>query len=345
MLYLSNKEIYIVYSDIQDTILYRYNKEENLVKKLIKFNNYCGNYIYLLYNNDENIINIIIVNNLKIVMLNYSIKNNSFDEFCTKYFEKKNIILSCNFDNESNTLVITFLSDYLNNKIQIYQIECNNCIKNISNMNIINNCSLESNVSLNNKLITKSCFFKDSYNKRYIFICDSLNEIYFISNANNSVHYIIKNISYYNSNKLKCIYPKNLLTWYNKIMGIIQINNNLLIAYTDYNFIPILLNQDVPEKSNVIRDISNRSKNKNLESIIRSYHNRILSYSTDSTYKETEGYTIDNNNVNRNYSITTKFISNVYMQYINNNVIVVESNWNNILENMPNPIVKHKFGK
>lgn len=193
------------------------------------------------------------------------------------------------------------------------------------------------------KINTKLPQFKKQITKmRFI----NLNEIALFDSTNSLFVYNITALAFNQiSLKNELNVPKNLASWYNKILGITVISPKLIIAYTDYNFIPIYLDAQVPETAIIERDLLSRSKAKSIETNQLGFHANILNKVKQLSENRQEETISEELNEMSNFKIMTKFISNIFMEYIDQSIIVVEVDWSNILEHMPNPIIKHRFGK
>lgn len=193
------------------------------------------------------------------------------------------------------------------------------------------------------KITTKLPQFKKPITKmRFI----NSNEIALFDSINSFFVYNINTLSFNPiSIKGEPNVPKNLSSWYNKVLGIAVISPKFLIAYTDYNFIPIYLDAKVPETAIIERDLLSRSKAKSIETNQSGFHTSILNKVKQLSVIRSEETDTEEVNETSNFKIMTKFISNIFMEYVDQSIIVVEVDWSNILEHMPNPIVKHRFGK
>jgi hypothetical protein len=229
-------------------------------------------------------------------------------------------------DVELNTKNLNLAISYTNNKVLIYNLE--SIIKDKKSETCLNSIS----IIKHSNYITK---MKYTNNGDDLLLVTSINEI-LKYNSNKGL------ISISESNNSKDFFkkyaPSNLITWYNKIQDIIEIRENFFIAYTDYNFIPIYSDVKMPEKSVVIKDISSRMKSKNNSSVIIKYHEKVL---TNSLSKNKQALNSEEKNEleTLNFSIFTKFNSNVFMKYVDNNLVVLEVEWEKILNKFIKPVV------
>lgn len=294
-----------------------------------------------------------LVNNQELVF--YDIDNKSVINE-TELSHNSNIT-SCSIG--STNLVISYLDKQ--------EVEVFDLTRLLSN-NIISSYIINTHTSNNQTYVTVTKLINNN------------NDIIFVFSNNNIKRYSLRtkefvSLSNYNSTKLASAFktpnkdsiheanftdvPKNLITWYNKILGIIQINEDLLLAYTDYNIIPIMLNKEIPEVAVVKRDLENRNQAKSSGFYLREYHNSLLN-EINSEYSNSNSHSSVNKknkvsldikelsketNENMNFAIITKFISNVFVEYTNNKLFVVEIDWENILKTMIDPIVKQRYKK
>ena len=138
--------------------------------------------------------------------------------------------------------------------------------------------------------------------------------------------------------------PTTVTNWYNKILGITEVNKELILAFTDYNLIPIHLNKESPLKSSIFRDTDNRQKSKSSVFYLKDYHNLLLK-SDEKFNKDYYSKNYIREEENSNFKIITKFCSNIKIEYLEGVLFVVEIDWEDILSKMISPIVKRKFMK
>lgn len=143
----------------------------------------------------------------------------------------------------------------------------------------------------------------------------------------------------------KIFIPQTIISWYNKIRGIVEINENFLLAYTDYNLIPIILNERIPECSRIKRELDSRNKAKSKEFYLRNFHDNLLQNLNDFNLSKISKSNSIELKENNNFSIITKFISNIFIEYFDEWLFVIEINWEYILGKMVNPIIKTRYKK
>jgi hypothetical protein len=162
-------------------------------------------------------------------------------------------------------------------------------------------------------------------------------------------------------------FPKNYLKWYNKIMGIAsnglsesvsQSESDKLLLYTDYNYIKIDLNNEIPEKSIIFKDKAEKLRNAEWNKKIKQYHKLLFNQlykNMKNTELENDLFKEDLENAykfeNDNFKITSRFSSIMYMDYLNytneNNhstLLVIENDWNKILKEFPDTVAKYNYG-
>lgn len=271
---------------------------------------------------------------------------------------KKFIIVACDFSYSSLTLVISCTN------MNIYTIKITDLVENCILVNELSYSDKKSikqiDIGISYRITTSLRIF-NANKQEFLIMVDSTNDIkkYNLSKEsivplcsnNNTNKYNDNSDSYDNT-------PKNLLTWYNKIISIEFINDELLLANTDYNVIPIQLNKPIPKYSIINRDINNRNKASSGVFLLKDYHNDILlnmnkNNHVNSHFKDRNSENNKHNqnlinndlksNENGNFSIITKFKTNIFMKYFNDTLFVVEVDWENILKQMSNPIVKKRF--
>ena len=358
---------YIAYSNSMETIIYNFVYNEKStdigVEKILRLKYPCQ-YVYFI-ENDNKCVNILLVNNKKIMVI--KIEGNKVIEKIELSNDHLCNISSCNFTQDKKLLIVGFIDgkivsydlNKLSNENKIIITQSNSNGEYVTSINFI--------AKNTDNLITNVIFVLNSNNiknydiemKKFTGLCMNENtEI--LSQTNKKSKFITpeKTLGFENKftdnlnnkNDFKNV-PDNLLTWYNKILGIVQIKPNFLIAYTDYNFIPIYLDQEIPSTSVISRDLNYRNKSKSNLNVLREYHNElinlinkednIVNHNFENQIQKNE---VDNSD-NKNFSIVTKFLSNVFMQYFDNYLFVVEVNWEHILKKMTDPIVKKRFKK
>ena len=284
-------------------MIFKYNPSDNSISRIDTIDKSSQ---FLFFNNNA----LILCNSFEITSYNLLSKQQD-----TLVYNSPKYIISTEYNSMSNTLIILSFSAKFKNQISVYDL---NTKSDVSQHNL---------PEFKNHL-TKALFL-------------DTNRLVIFDSSNNIMLYNLKDKKFnqcYTNNS-----PSNLQSWYNKILGITKVNDDLIIAYTDYNFIPIYLNKPVPLKSSIDRDIISRNKAKSLEISQQIYHNDIISKVSKNSNQMNVGYKIEEDN--DNFKILTKFISNIHMQYVNGNIIVIEVDWSKILSKMVNPIVKHKFGR
>ncbi len=279
----------------------------------------------------------------------------SYYNFAKSLNVSKFIITSCEFSHTTLTLVISC------SNMHIYTVKITELVENCILVNDFaysdKKCIKQLGYDESERIITSMQIFTNNKEELLVFT-DSMNDIKKYSLTKDVILPICSNSNFDKiDNKNFEKLPRNLLTWYNKIISIVPINEELLLANTDYNIIPIQLNKEIPKISSINRDISNRNKASSSVFLIKDYHNQILDHMNrnnqikndfnlsrseqNSKYNEkSENITT---NVNNNFSIITKFKTNIFMKYFDDLLFIVEVDWENILIQFTNPIVKKRF--
>ena len=245
------------------------------------------------------------------------------------------LILTSEYNEKTNSLIYSTLNK------QLYSIN-------------LNDRSYES-LPHPDKYITKISFSSDN-NK--IILIDENNYIYLI-NVNS------KKFDDWTNNRIKNEdYPLNYIKWYNKIFGICPLDPNRYIFFTDYNYILLDTNKEIPPTCIIEKNKMDKYIYSDYEKLIKEYH-RIL---FEEEYRPINTERKENKNMflpmevekkffnleNDNFKITSRFNSIMLMKKIWNTddngenneqyILVVENDWNNIIKSFPGALVKHKYG-
>lgn len=314
---LSQKSDYLAISTGVTTKAYSINTKQNMELNRISKIKFKAKYMFSFTFNKEEYL--LLINNTNIYLATLDNTKVLIDS----ELPNQKIILDAEFNIEKHHLAIS----YINCKVYVFYLE------NILKLNSKVETKITAKHSINyTNYITKLKFINKGED---LLLVSSINEVM----KYNSTNGITSICDSQNSKELfKKYAPNNLISWYNKIQDIVEIRDNFYIAYTDYNFIPIYSDVKMPEKSLVFRDISSRIKNKKDAFVLRKYHEKILS----NVVLNNKVDHINEDKVDSevlNFSIFTKFNSNVYMKYLNDNLIVLELDWEKILSKMIKPIV------
>lgn len=158
-------------------------------------------------------------------------------------------------------------------------------------------------------------------------------------------------------------FPENYLKWYNKFFGIAIDNNNnnntpKVLLYTDYNYINISLDKNIPKASKIQRINAEKNRNSDWTKKIKDYHSQIfeLYYKKNSDknldLKETENYEdLADEDLEDNFKIVSRFSSILYMEFLKNYenegkslLIVVENDWNKITKQFRDTVLVNNYG-
>ena len=143
------------------------------------------------------------------------------------------------------------------------------------------------------------------------------------------------------------------MKWYNKIYGIATQNNKeKFLLYTDYNYINIDLKQEIPSQSKIVLDKDEKSRNADWNKRLKNYHKAIFNQNyknvgrdvVEQVFGEEKNEEVSNSQ-SKNFKITNRFSSILFMDYIDTDtLLVVENDWNKILKRFPESVYKPSYG-
>ena len=274
-----------------------------------------------------------------------------------KFNEKFSIILPINNDinilnnnkNSNNNKQLLLASEYIPEKNMVIYSTLNRQLYLID----ISSNTIES-LPHPDSYITK---IKTSIDKNNIITIDENNLIYIINLKTKKFN------EWTNQRILHEDYPLNYLKWYNKIFGICPLNTNKFILFTDYNYITVDLNKEIPQQCIIDKNKMDKYIYSEWDKIVKEYHQKIF----EEEYKPSNPLAKENKNIfmpteikdklglslqNTNFKITSRFNSIMLMQKIiyekededKNYIIVIENDWNDIVKSFPGAIVKHNYG-
>lgn len=166
-------------------------------------------------------------------------------------------------------------------------------------------------------------------------------------------------------------FPVNYLKWYNKIFGVAtdKANENIILLYTDYNYILVDLEKDLPKYSLIEKKKNEKLRNSEWIKTVKEYHKSLyekiykksnledkpLIYPNDHfrpnhdiLIKQSSGSYKDEE-VNQNFKIVSRFSSILYMNFFEfldeskNILLIVENDWNKIIQNFRETVAKHNY--
>jgi len=154
-------------------------------------------------------------------------------------------------------------------------------------------------------------------------------------------------------------FPINYKKWYNKIMGV-SFNNfqkNLIILYTDYNYIIIDLEKEIPKYSLIEKIKEEKYRNVDWTKSLKDYHKKIYERNYKNIEKDLGDYKEFDGNIddfekdkNDNFKIVSRFSSILYMNVFENPyssdkslLFVVENDWNKITKNFREAVTKSNY--
>ena len=312
------KLIMLSYDDI--TSLFSYDYDKNEIKKIKEFK-HQSNYIFFssdsskayLLSQKTSKVYIIDINALKVL------KEISLNK-------DKDIILTCDFNYESNAIAYSTLSK------QVYYIDT---VKEEINSVPHPDCFI-SKIKFNTK--NNTLILIDEYNLIYIVDIPTMK------------------FTQWTTDRIeKTDFPINYVKWYNKIYGITIISKDVFLLYTDYNYIKVDLTKQLPKESLIEKNKMDKYVKSDWEKIIKEFHQKIF----DEEYKGKEYSKIRNDMFsstsnkkvpdisldNDNFKIVSKFNSIMLMDMINENtMLVVENDWNKIVKTFPGGVIKPNYG-
>ena len=347
---------FIVISYEKVIVIFNYDYESNEIKKIGTLK-HQANFIYI---NSQ--YQIIFLSQKENKLYIYDIKKNEDNKYTIN--ENANILLPKNTNIDIDQILnINNLnkSDVNTNQLILtseYNEKTNSLIYSTLNKQLysinLNDRSYES-LPHPDKYITKISFSSDN-NK--IILIDENNYIYLI-NVNS------KKFDDWTNNRIKNEdYPLNYIKWYNKIFGICPLDPNRYIFFTDYNYILLDTNKEIPQTCIIEKNKMDKYIYSDYEKLIKEYH-RIL---FEEEYRPINTERKENKNMflpmevekkffnleNDNFKITSRFNSIMLMKKIWNTddngenneqyILVVENDWNNIIKSFPGALVKHKYG-
>lgn len=393
---ISSKGNFIAYSDADNTCLFRYNHQENTLKKLKTLKNISARFIY--FSPDET--RLIIVNQINSKIMIYNISSQTFLDI-DFYLDKSDVILACDYYAKTNkkeenhsenknlkqdktpkksssalknssikkdTLLNSVTSTSNSSSANLSEFLCFSTVnRNIFFINLDEkNNFVNENMPNPDNLVTQIKFKDD---KSLILACED-NKFYVVNydvfvGLQQKTYDKIVDVSFkFNPWTEKNIsnFPVNYKKWYNKIMGISvneSLHNNLLILYTDYNYILVDLEREVPKYSLVEKIKEEKNRNSDWTKSLKDYHKKIFDRNYKNIEKEAGDYKEFKNSesnekerdeCNDNFKIVSRFSSILYLNlfenpYDNNKslMFVVENDWNKITKNFREAVAKSNY--
>jgi hypothetical protein len=315
---ISDKGNFFAYSDSDNTVLFKYDFQNNEIKKLRTLKNFSSKFLFFTRNE-----NFLILFDSQSKLHIYDIKKETFETHLIETLSSDEIILSCDYLEEKASKLFTFST--LNKNLHLFNLS-------------------EKKSSL---LPTSDCFTSlvKFVNEKSLIAVGEDNKFLFI----NISEFKFDDWTYANMNN----FPKNYLRWYNKIYGVTFKDSKYLLLYTDYNYIKVDLTEEIPLNSLIFRDKEDKNRNaewtKKLRSIHRSIFHQIYKGEDSSKIEEeifhskSQNYKSDKEN--ENFKITSRFSSILFLDYIDaDTLLVVENDWNKILREFPETVAKFNYG-
>lgn len=323
---ISSSGNYIAYSDSNNTIIFSYDFKNNDLKKIKSLKNHPSKFLY--FTNDENSLISIDQANNKVHI--YDIRKEIFSTLSLG--SSTGIILSSDyFEEEKSKTKLLALSS----------LNCNLIVVNLSQGSVDDSYPHPSVFLTQLKFLNKDTLLTIGEDNKF-FLVDVENKKF--SDWTN------KNINNF---------PKNYLRWYNKIMGVTSDESEKFLLYTDYNYIKVDLNKEIPDNSVIAKDKAEKLRNAEWSKKIREYHKAIFNQlykNMKNTQIESEIFREEANEEsqlnfeNDNFRITSRFSSIIYMAYLqikeesSKVLLVIENDWNKILKIFPETVSKYNYG-
>ena len=340
------------YSDNENTVIFSYDYLNNEIKKVKTLKNLSSRFLY--FTKDEK--SLICLDNTNRRLHIYDINKETTESINLSEMKQNEIILNSDYFENEKERYIAFST--LNKNLILVNLK-----KSIVEYSLPNSLVYTTQI----KFLNKDILLAVGEDNKFLLI--NVNEMKFTEWTN-------KNI-----NK----FPKNYLTWYNKIMGVaapIESNqkdvpqkktrssktnqtsnsqeeySNAFLLYTDYNYIKIDLDKEIPDRSAIFRDKGDKIRNAEWSKKIKEYHKKIF----NENYKGMKGTEVEHeifneisneekkfNFENENFKITSRFSSILYMEYLKDKeegkfLLVIENDWNKILKEFPETVAKYNYG-
>jgi len=392
---ISNKGNLLAYSDSDNTCLFRYNFQENTLKKVKTFKNISARFLY--FSTDES--KLILVNQINSKIMIYNINSQTFFDIDFN-LDKSDAILACDYfskinskeeiSNENQNLKEEKISKNSSSAVKITTSKKDSLIKsegNLTNPSLVNseyicfstvnknilflnldekNNFVNENMPNPDTLVTQ-IKFRDE--KNLILTCED-NKFYlvnyevFVSLHQKTYEKIVDVNFKFNEWTQRNIsnLPINYKKWYNRIMGISvneTLQKNLIIFYTDYNYILVDLDKEVPKYSQIEKIKEERNRNSEWTKSLKDYHKKIFDrnyYNIDkeagdfNEFKDLGTNEKERHESNDNFKIVSRFSSILYLNLFENPydndkslLIVVENDWNKVTKNFREAVAKPNY--
>lgn len=202
----------------------------------------------------------------------------------------------------------------------------------------------------------------DSLITQIKFICSD--EVVMISDDNKLfvVNLRLNNFNQWTINRIEMNdYPLNYLSWFNKIFGIVIVDNSKLVLYTDYNYIIVDFNKEIPKECVIEKQRMEKYINSEWDKLIKEYHQCLF----ENEYKSIRNKSLIAHELfgketaaengsrrkeamiqNDNFKIVSRYNSIMLMERLpNKQLLVIENDWNRIIKSFPGSVIKKKYGR
>jgi hypothetical protein len=392
---ISNKGNLLAYSDSDNTCLFRYNFQENTLKKVKTFKKISARFLY--FSADES--RLIIVNQINSKIMIYNINSQTFFDIDFN-LDKYDVILACDYfskinskeeiSNETQNVKEEKTPKKSSSAIKIATSKKDSLLKsegNSTNPSLVNseyicfstvnknilffnldekNNFVNENMPNPDNMITQ-IKFRDE--KNLILTCED-NKFYlvnyevFVSLQQKTYEKIVDVNFKFNEWTQRNIsnLPINYKKWYNRIMGISvneTLQKNLIIFYTDYNYILVDLDKEVPKYSQIEKIKEERNRNSEWTKSLKDYHKKIFDRNYYNIDKEAGDFNElkdlgknekERHGSNDNFKIVSRFSSILYLNLFENPydndkslLIVVENDWNKVTKNFREAVAKPNY--
>ena len=331
---ISDKGNYICISYENVTVVFKYTYNDNTIKKIASLKHQSK---FIFFNKNEDKLYLISQKEQSVYVISLLPNTVNEDNAISFANNSKGIVIACDYNDNNAQIVVSTSS------CELYLINCNNN----------NNDKRVVSLPHPTTYITQVKFNTFNTNNTLIAV-DSNNLIYIIdTQLNKFTPWTVDRID-------KSDYPSNYLKWYNKVYGIVPLNQSTFILYTDYNYIKVDTSKQIPHESVIEKHKMDKYINSDWDKIVKEYHQYVF----DCEYKgsvftkmkndlfKLEGSTNSNNNVNAtqmimndNFKIVSRFNSIMLMELVGDGLLlVIENDWNKIVKSFVGGVVRANYG-
>lgn len=376
--YVNDKTILILYQQMSSCDLWLANSTQTVF--LAKLSPKASNdYNILSSNINSNGNQIALSYNESTVLFEYDISNNEIKKLKTFKFQSNFIFF--NHSNESHSLIIClsqldgliYICDTVSLSIkESISIERNQSVLACHYTNDTD-CGTGTNSSIAFSTLDQEVFVVNlNSNPKTMTIPHPdrlITQIKFIGNDEvllvsdeNKLYIVNVKLNQFNQWTDKRIelndFPLNYLTWYNKIFGVAVIDNKTVFLYTDYNYIKVDFNKELPKECIIEKQRMEKYINSDWDKQIREYHQCLF----ENEYKAEKNKALISHELftkdiskesmipkvkiqNDNFKIVSRYNSIMLMEMMpNKQLLVIENDWNRIIKTFPGSVLRKKYG-